>query len=107
MTPIELARAAWLGGDALRRRRLRFKRYTFGDQWGDMVLTNTDETMSELELLRRTGHHPTTCNMILPAVTAIVGHYRQKVLEKLTMPQKQHRQPCPDSKRIVRLCRSF
>ncbi|WP_287210495.1 hypothetical protein [Muribaculum sp.] len=82
MTPIELARAAWLGGDALRRRRLRFKRYTFGDQWGDMVLTNTDETMSELELLRRTGHHPTTCNMILPAVTAIVGHYRQKVLEK-------------------------
>ena len=82
MTPIEQARTAWLNGEALRRRRLRFKRYTFGDQWGDTVLTNTDETMTELELLRRTGHHPTTCNMILPAVTAIVGLYRQKVLGK-------------------------
>lgn len=82
MTPVEQARTAWTNADALRRRRLRFKRYTFGDQWGDTVLTNTDETMTEHELLLRTGHHPTTCNMILPAVTAITGLYRRKVLDK-------------------------
>lgn len=82
MTPVLKAKAAWMRGEALRRRRLRMKRYTFGDQWSDTVLTNTGETMSELDLLRRTGHHPTTCNMILPAVTAVVGHYRQQTLDE-------------------------
>ncbi|MCM1021339.1 MAG: hypothetical protein NC343_03510 [Muribaculum sp.] len=81
MKPIEQALYAWERGESLRRRRLRYKRYTFGDQWGDIILTNTNEKMTEMELLRRTGHHPTTCNMILPAVTAIVGHYRQSATD--------------------------
>ena len=35
MNYLSLALEAWRDGYALRRRRQRYKRYTYGDQWSD------------------------------------------------------------------------
>ncbi len=80
MTTIEQAKEVWKKWEPLRRNRLRLKKYTFGEQWADKVRTDECGTMSEKDMMMRTGHHPATCNMILPAVTAIVGHYRKKIV---------------------------
>lgn len=40
-THMQKAYIAWKRCDDLRERRLRLKRYTFGDQWGDITPVKT------------------------------------------------------------------
>lgn len=70
------ARQAWEAAANLRRARLRYKRYTFGRQWSDSVVTPDGRRMSEADSLSRQGQYPVQANLIRPIVKSIVGLYR-------------------------------
>lgn len=70
------AHAAWSAAATLRQRRDRFKRYTYGDQWGDMVDDGRGHVMREGDLVSATGRRPLTNNLIRRLVKTIVGRWR-------------------------------
>ncbi len=61
-----------------RSARLRFKRFTFGRQWADVITTPTGERMTEGEYAAQVGRVPLTNNMINRLVKTIVGHFRSR-----------------------------
>lgn len=78
---VRRAREAWLAGARLRDRRLRFKRYTFGDQWCDLVADGNGVLRREDELVKMINHHPATNNIIRPLVKTVTGYYRSRQKE--------------------------
>lgn len=72
---------AWSNASKQREKRLRFKRYTYGDQWGDIVTTSTGVSMREGDLIAKTGKKPLTNNLIRRLVKTIVGRYRSACSE--------------------------
>ena len=73
---LEAAHAAWSMRSGLLTRRERFKRYTYGDQWGDIVTDNLGRAIREGDLVAETGRQPLTNNLIRRLVKTIVGRYR-------------------------------
>ena len=56
--------------------RQRLKRYTYGDQWGDIVRDEKGVYMPEHVVLDRTGKRSITNNLIRRLVKTIIGRYR-------------------------------
>lgn len=73
---IEAALQAWNNAAAFRERRLRCKRYTFGDQWGDMVKDCDGVWLSERKCMEDSNYVPVTDNVIRQLVKTTVGYYR-------------------------------
>ena len=71
---------AWCSASQLRSKRLRNKRFTYGDQWSDVVATYSGATMSEYELYLKSGTTPQTNNLIRQMVKTIVGRYRTEYI---------------------------
>lgn len=64
MTYLSLALEAWRDGYALRRRRQRYKRYTYGDQWSDPATAADGSAVTEGDLASHNGQQPLTNNLI-------------------------------------------
>ncbi len=78
---LQAAYQAWCNGAALRSTRLRAKRFTYGDQWGDTVIDpRTGNVTTERERLLSEGARPVTNNLIRQMVKTIVGRYRYQVI---------------------------
>lgn len=60
--------------------RDRCKRYTYGDQWGDLVEVD-GKKMTEEEYIKSQGNVPLKTNLIRRLVTTIVGLYRGQSVE--------------------------
>lgn len=60
-----------------RAERERNKRYTYGDQWGDLI-DFEGEKITEKEYIKRQGSIPLTNNLIRRLVRSIVGVYRSQ-----------------------------
>lgn len=73
---LQAAYDAWAAAAPLRTRRRRFKRYTYGDQWGDPVADDSGRTVTEGQLLASTGRQPLTNNLIRRLVKTVVGRFR-------------------------------
>lgn len=71
---------AWCQGGLLRSKRLRNKRFTYGDQWSDTFTTVTGVTRSEYEVYLEGGTRPVTNNLIRQMVKTIVGRYRSEFI---------------------------
>ncbi len=71
----------WLAAADLRQRRQRQKRYTYGDQWSDLVDDHSGNMVVERQLLIEKGKRPHTNNLIRQLVKTIVGHYRNMAAE--------------------------
>ena len=71
-----LALDAWRGLAKLRSARARQKRYTYGDQWGDLIRDNNGRIVTEAEAISSSGREPLTNNLIRRLVKTVVGHYR-------------------------------
>lgn len=56
--------------------RSRLKRYTYGDQWSDMVRDADGTFRRESEVMASRGRRPLTNNLIRRLVKTIVGRYR-------------------------------
>ena len=62
---------------ALRARRERYKRFTYGRQWDDPVTDPlTGQTLTERALISKDGRTPLTNNLIRQMVKNIVGRFR-------------------------------
>ncbi len=60
--------------------RERNKRYTYGDQWGDMICVD-GEHITEGEYIKRQGNVPLKTNLIRRLVRNVVGTYRNQSTE--------------------------
>lgn len=69
---------AWLKFADLRQRRERYKNFTYGRQWGDIILDSDGRAISEEELASRNGRKPLTNNMIRQMVKCVIGRYRDQ-----------------------------
>ena len=79
MNYLQQAHAAWANHSARRARRQRYKRYTYGDQWSDIVHDRHGRAISEAQLIRRSGQIPLSNNLIRRMIKAIIGQYRTGV----------------------------
>lgn len=75
------ARDAYAAQCDLRRRRMRYKRFTYGDQWGDMVRDSRGALVREGDLMAAGGRQPLTNNLIRRLVKTIVGRWRTMAAE--------------------------
>lgn len=83
MSPIlSAALEAWLAGADFRAKRDRCKRYTYGDQWSDIVEDESGCPVAEYEYISRSGRKPLANNMIRQLVKTVIGRYRSSCDEK-------------------------
>lgn len=84
---------AWSSAADFRRRRERYKRYTYGRQWDDPVSLPDGSVVSELDLAMRSGKQPLTNNLIRRLVKSVVGKFRSDLRSNDISPEiaKIHR----------------
>ncbi len=63
-----------------RQDRERNKRYTYGDQWSDIVCVD-GQRMTEEEYIKKQGNVPLKTNLIRRLVRNVIGVYRQQATE--------------------------
>ena len=78
---LHAAYQAWMNTAGLRQARLRNKRFTYGDQWGDLVKDHTGRVMTEGEHLANQGCESITNNLIRQLVKTIVGRFRNQYIK--------------------------
>lgn len=67
---------AWSAAQPLRQRRQRYKNYTYGNQWADLVPDKYGFLRPEEEVLIQNGSRPMSNNLIRQLVKSIIGRYR-------------------------------
>ena len=77
---LRAAYQAWMNAAGLRQSRLRNKRFTYGDQWGDLVRDYQGRVMTEGEHLANQGCASITNNLIRKMVKTIVGRFRSEYI---------------------------
>lgn len=78
---LHAAYKAWMNASGLRQARLRNKRFTYGDQWGDLVRDHQGRMMTEREHLHEQGCESITNNMIRQLVKTIIGRFRSQYIK--------------------------
>lgn len=79
---LEAAHKAWLKLADLRRRRERYKSFTYGRQWDDMTRDSDGRSISEEELASLSGRTPLTNNLIRQMVKCVIGRYRDQRIQR-------------------------
>ncbi len=74
---LQRAYAAWNSCGAMRQRRLRCKRFTYGDQWCDLVPDGHGGYVPESRRISESGKNAYTNNLIRQLVKTVVGRYRR------------------------------
>lgn len=74
---LQAALDAWNCCAGLRGKRQRHKSYTYGDQWGDIVVDTDGGFSSERDFYAMRNHNPSTDNIIRQLVKTVVGCYRK------------------------------
>jgi len=80
---LHAAYRAWMNAAGLRRARLRNKRFTYGDQWGDLMRSSDGSTMTEGEYFASRGCDLVTNNLIRQMVKTVVGRFRAQHLQQV------------------------
>lgn len=79
--------------DRFRRDRERNKRYTYGDQWSDVICVDEAGTrMREDEYIRSQGNIPLTNNLIRRLVRNVIGVYRSQSSEPTCVARDREEQ---------------
>ena len=73
---LRAAHKAWLGAADFRRQRQRNKKFTYGNQWDDIVFDEDGNPVPEWKALADNGREPLSNNMIRQLVKCVVGRYR-------------------------------
>lgn len=80
----------WNGLSDCRSRRRRNRRYYRGDQWGDKVIDpDTDELITEEELIKRHGKVPLKQNQIRQLLKNIIGQYLTDINKTAVVAHKR------------------
>ena len=97
------AQRCWSNMDAFRRERERNKRYTYGDQWKDLV-TVEGVTMSEEEYIKKQGNVPLKNNLIRRLVRNVLGVYRSQSKEPICIARDRDEQQAGETMSVVLQC---
>lgn len=73
---LQQAQTAWLNLAPERRKRARFKAFTYGRQWGDKCRSTDGRLLTEEQRMVEEGRLPVTNNIIRQMVKSIIGRYR-------------------------------
>jgi len=90
------AQRCWDNMDRFRHDRERAKRYTYGDQWGDIIEVD-GQTMTEEEYIKSRGQVPLTNNLIRRLVKNVVGVYRNQGTEPMCVARDREEQPIAEA----------
>lgn len=84
---LDVAANAWKDYASFRAKRLRFKKFTYGDQWSDLV-THKGVTMTRARRAEELNRRPVTNNLMRRLVKSVVGRFRYQRQEQpeLTEP---------------------
>ena len=85
------AEVHYMGMSKFRRDRERNKRYTYGDQWGDMICYE-GVRMREEDYIRRQGNTPLKNNLIRRLVRNVIGVYRSQSSEPICIARDREEQ---------------
>lgn len=80
------AHRTWCDAADFRRRRQRFKRFTYGDQWNDPVVTSDGRTITEGQYATEHGKRPLSNNLIRRLVKCVVGRFRDSAFPADSAP---------------------
>lgn len=75
---LQAAYRAWQSGSSLRASRNRNKAFTYGRQWGDVIVDELGNAVTEEENMRNRGCQPITNNLIRQMVKTVIGRYRSR-----------------------------
>ena len=73
---------AWQAAAGLRQSRARNKRFTYGDQWGDVTRDNYGALVTDYERYSTDGSVPVTNNLLRQLVKTVVGRFRAQYLHQ-------------------------
>lgn len=93
----------WNQMDDFRRERERNKRYTYGNQWDDMICIN-GESMSEEEYIARQGSVPLKNNLIRRLVRNVLGVYRGQMKEPTCTARDRDEQKLGETMSTILQC---
>lgn len=85
------AQQYWDNMSRFRKDRERNKRYTYGDQWGDIVFVD-GEHMTEEEYIKSQGNVPLKNNLIRRLVKNVLGVYRSQSKEPVCVARDREEQ---------------
>ncbi len=83
MSILMAAHKAWNSGADMRARRNRYKQYTYGNQWGDLIADDHGNIVTEGEYASASGKKPLSNNLIRRLVKCIVGRFRTEHINAL------------------------
>lgn len=78
---VDAARRAWERGAEFRTRRDRYKKFTYGDQWSDLVAMPDGSTATARLQALKHGKEPMTNNLIRRMVKCVIGRFRMWIEE--------------------------
>ena len=84
MKILTAAYEAWSAAASFRANRARYKRFTYGDQWSDIVMDG-DKSVTAAQRAVNHGRRPMTNNLLRRVVKSVVGRYRYNRQEKLAL----------------------
>lgn len=73
---LSMAHRAWEHWHGLRTTRERCKRFTYGDQWSDMIRDEDASFSTAYDNAVRNGRRPMTNNLIRSMVKSVIGRFR-------------------------------
>lgn len=94
------AQTCWGNMARFRRERERNKRYTYGDQWGDLVKAD-GKTMTEEEYIKSQGRVPLKNNLVRRLVRNVLGVYRSQAKEPNCVARDRDEQQLGETMSIV------
>lgn len=97
----------WMQMSDFRRDRDRNKRYTYGDQWDDMITVEEDgcrKTMTEADYIKKQGNVPLKNNMIRRLVRNVVGVFRSQSKEPTCTARDRDEQKLGETMSTILQC---
>ena len=101
------AQQFWSNMDKFRLDRERCKRYTYGDQWGDMIKVEgkfKDEWMTEENYIKKEGNVPLKNNLIRRLVKNVLGVYRSQSKEPICTARDRDEQKLGETMSTILQC---
>lgn len=98
------AQQYWMNMWKFRRDRERNKRYTYGDQWGDIISVKDEGKMTEESYIRKQGSEPLKNNLIRRLVKNVLGVYRSEGKEPICTARDRDEQKLGETMSTILQC---
>lgn len=98
------AEGYWFAMSQFRHDRDRAKKYTYGDQWSDMVDVGCGQMMKEEDYIKKEGKVPLKNNLIRRLVKNVIGAYRGQNNEPICSARDRDEQNIGETFTVMLQC---